>query len=698
MPPADTIHYLHPDFDPWTIKMDQIREILIQHHVKPPTGSVRKQQLVDLFNEHIRPQVPELSDSERAIDADVDQAEHASTSRTRQRQTKGAVETEAEAEQSPNKPKVKRSNSRVSTKAAKKDVEPKDSESPRGRRPRKSGLLSEDDSEPSPSKPRRVKRESSGGVRARSKNFSDENPFQSGGESDRGRGRSKARDGPGYRTRSRSRQSTQRIARDNHTTTVRDRISKAPQQPAFSEFMHTPPPPAVTAEPKSSQSTSAASRTRKLSVSDLPPPKPLHLSSTLSDTRDFKEILRRNMVSIGVVVGAILMAYGVWYRQTRFDIGFCTENEPSSSGGWLYPSCIPCPDYATCLSPHEDPICPPEYLLKPQLLSFGNMLPLTPVCVLNKAKEYQSLQVADAAEKLVHIHAGNVECSILGTPTAKDSVEYRARRGISTNELRSQLEQLKDASVSEEDFSHYWDRALRELRQRTDKVIFELGLAGEERIRSLRPRKSLSCRFRQALVGWIIKFRPFLFVLIMSIVGGLGIRAYITRRRRDAKTISGLVQNVLTKLSDQAHYHYIDPVVYSEPFLPQTHLRDALLLNIHTAARRQAIWDKVQDIVERNSNVRTSSQEVRGELHKVWEWVGTSGVLSQQAAVRGNTAASEDNRMLGGAGLMRGTLKAPPRMGPHGSFFGMRRQDSEYMNPENPLYPSLSQDYTFSQE
>lgn len=68
-PPADEVpHYLHPDFDPWTIKMDQIRDILIQHHVKPPTGAVRKQQLVDLFNEHIKPDVPELGESEDMIE------------------------------------------------------------------------------------------------------------------------------------------------------------------------------------------------------------------------------------------------------------------------------------------------------------------------------------------------------------------------------------------------------------------------------------------------------------------------------------------------------------------------------------------------------------------------------------------------------------------------------------------------------
>lgn len=91
-----------------------------------------------------------------------------------------------------------------------------------------------------------------------------------------------------------------------------------------------------------------------------------------------------------------------------------------------------------------EPICPPEYLLKPQLFSFGNLLPLTPVCVLNKAKEYQSLQVADAAEKLLHNHAGNAECSMVRDSFPVNSAGYRSRRGIDVDELRHQLEQLKD--------------------------------------------------------------------------------------------------------------------------------------------------------------------------------------------------------------------------------------------------------------
>lgn len=236
-----------------------------------------------------------------------------------------------------------------------------------------------------------------------------------------------------------------------------------------------------------------------------------------------------------------------------------------------------------------------------------------------------------------------------------------------------------------------------------------------------------------SLVPNLIDYPPPLFfnlAIAASIAGGIAVHIHIQKRRKEGRVVNGLVQNVLAKLSDQAHYHYVDPLAYPEPFLPQLHLRDALLADVHSSVRRQEIWDKVQAVVERNANVRASSQEVRGELYRVWEWVGPSGVLMGQQHGAGSAGKAsgvsvhshynlrhhnhpdpthtgynlrhnhpdpthsqdcEDHGAMRGRST-RATPKVPPRTGPHGSFFGMRRQDSEYLNPENSLYPSLSQE------
>ncbi|KAF9917748.1 inner nuclear membrane protein enriched at telomere/subtelomere region, partial [Lobosporangium transversale] len=550
MASTESTHYLHPDFDVTKITMNQIREILSEHHVKLPTGMVKKQQLIDLFNQHIRPQVPEINESDtsdsdretKATSKATTTSATPKTTRARQSRAKKAADDDADDEdnetppsmasastrkkriaskakvdndepaQAEVKPRLKRSTSRARATTEKNNVESKMEEPSRGRNIQRTVTQSEDESEPV-----RLQR-----PKKKDENFSYENPFQSGSESERRRSR----------PRSRSRSST-RKARVERADAM-ENVFKVPAQPQFSRFMRTPEPdksesshsrtkPAATSATTTTTTTTttsaaedkktakAHSTPKKVSTDGLPTPKHRDMASTLDFIdQDFVKTLRQNVGPISLVLAIVLLAYGIWLRQKRIEIGFCTEAELEPTvRPWYYPTCIPCPDRATCLRSDEKPICPPEYILKPQLLSFGNLFPITPVCVLNKAKGYRAFQVADAAEKLLHLHAGNIECSLLRDKAAPDSMEYKARRGLSVDELRFHVEQLKDSNVSDEEFSEYWNIAVKELRRRSNKVVFEEGLASEERIRSLKPQKSLGCRLRQVLVRWIIKFRLF---------------------------------------------------------------------------------------------------------------------------------------------------------------------------------------------
>jgi hypothetical protein len=111
----------------------------------------------------------------------------------------------------------------------------------------------------------------------------------------------------------------------------------------------------------------------------------------------------------------------------------------------LYPTCMPCPDHATCSSPNSDPICPPEYLLKPHPFSFNNILPVPQICVLDKSREYQSLQVADATDMILRERAGKVECALYNQQPS--TAEILARKRVSIDELKTTIESMKDVSV-----------------------------------------------------------------------------------------------------------------------------------------------------------------------------------------------------------------------------------------------------------
>ncbi|KAF9425468.1 inner nuclear membrane protein enriched at telomere/subtelomere region [Podila epigama] len=710
MPREELPKYLRPDFDPKSIKMDLIRDILIQHNVKPPTGVVRKQELIDLFNTHIKPQVPALRHAHESVvpseegiikvprgkgtilqlfDDDHDDSDSKPTvKKTAPKRSKSSVRSEEEA---PVVARPRRSTSRARLDT--KDSQPEEESTSRGRKPRRSTMESDGDDITSPSNRSRRKESISKEKAKRNDNFSDENPFQSSTKAERTR--SKSRDKSTSRPRSSSRSRSKKVLAPKER--AHSPVFKVPDQP-FSRFMHSPAggfPDRGVSGSSTFPSSSATPRTssRKVAEKDLPPPKTLFLSTDDAASGVHEQDWGQYFRVAAYLLAAILIPYGLWYRQTRVAIGFCPGNDNLNniqSSNWLYPSCIPCPDHAECLAPDADPICSPEYLLKPHLLSFGNLIPLSPVCVLNKAKEYQSLQLADAAEKTIHLKAGIEECKI----SRISNHDKLTRQRILQDDVRRELEKSKDEDVSEEDFEQFWEMALKELRRRSDKVIFEKNAEGAT-IRSLRPTKTLGCRLRQALVRLIIKFKFAFICALITLIGGFGLYYKLNQRRKNNRIVNGLVANVLAKLSNQAHYYYVDPVLYPDPFLSQLHLRDALLANVHSPTQRQELWENVVNVVEKNSNVRIGSQDIRGEPHRTWEWVGASGVLSQNAS----EPMDKNDEIRGSSSSYGHGVAKPLRRGPNGSFFGMHREDSEFLNPLNPMYPSLSQEYdTFEQQ
>ncbi|KAK5801883.1 Man1-Src1p-C-terminal domain-containing protein [Linnemannia elongata] len=765
--------YLQAGFDPMTIKMDSIRDILIHHKVKPPTGEVRKQDLVDLFELHIRPRTTELrkryeranpeqdSVTAKATKAPVprshpqpnqqqppqspsqplsQQSSSKSTAATAvvqpTRQERSTVLSSSTSSMSSSSSSKRREpTSSVITKPIYTDEENEakprlrrrivdegtdmDSNSTsgsiRGRKPVKSSVRKEEESEPSVERrsPRKKKSEGSKKSREISANFSDENPFQSGSESERRR-RSKSRESltsAGSSRNSSTVRKARRKSRDDDSHLDRDHVFKVPAQPAFSKYMTTPKYTAGSAFDRTDfdsgpfHNSPLFAKTKRMTFPTLPPPPPRIIQfesaantyGTRSKRGRDKE--GRNLGPLKFIVFLALLSFGLWYRQTRIDIGYCTPSRsiptPTSNKHlttkqllvkWLYPTCIPCPDHAKCNSPDADPLCPPEYILRPHPLSFGNLIPLTPTCVLNKAQEYQSLQVADAAESILHKCAGKEECRSSIRP--QPSAELFARQRFSVSDLRNEIESLKDASVSQEEFNQYWTLALNELYRRSSTIIIEQGI-GERYLRSVKPARPIFCRVRQGVLGWIDQFKEILLALITLGMGGLLTRNYILKRREEARIVQGLVEKVLSKLSEQADASAVDPIYYAHSFVPQIHLRDALLAHIHLPVRRQEIWEKVSVIVDKNANVRVSAQELHGEIYRAWEWIGASGVLGQK---KGSLAAStRSNNSASGIGGSSGTgFQTTTTMYDNFSDRIQPEDDQNLRASTGSLYPSLS--------
>lgn len=759
-----------------TIKMDSIRDILIHHKVKPPTGEVRKQDLVNLFELHIRPRTAELRKRYERANPEQDATTHMATKAPVPRsqpqpnkQQPPQTLSQPLPQQSPSNPTttttttvvqptrqekstvLSSSTSSMSSSSSSKRRAPTSSvitkpiytdeeneakprlrrgvvdegtdmelsstsSSTRGRKSVKSSLR-KDESEPSLARRSPRKKKSEGSKKQReidSANFSDENPFQSGSESEHRR-RSKSRESltsAGSSRNSSTVRKSRRKSRDDDSLLDRDHVFKVPAPPAFSKYMATPKYTAGSAFDRTDfdsgpfHNSPLFAKTKRMTIPTLPPPPPriiqFESAANTYGTRSKRSRDKEgpNLGPLKFILFLALMSFGLWYRQTRIDIGYCTPSTfiPTPTNNkhlttkqflvkWLYPTCIACPDHARCNSPGADPLCPPEYILRPHPLSFGNLLPLTPTCVLNKAQEYQSLQVADAAESILHKRAGQEECMTSIRP--QPSAELFARQRLSASDLRKEIESLKDASVSQEDFNQYWTLALNELYRRSSTISIEQGI-GERCLRSVKPARPIFCRVRQGILGWIDQFKEILFALLTLGMGGLLTRSYILKRREEAMIVQGLVEEVLSKLSEQADASAVDPIYYAHSFVPQIHLRDALLARIHSPMRRQGIWEKVSVIVDKNANVRVSAQELHGEIYRVWEWIGASGVLSQKKGSLG--ASTRSTSSASGIGVNSGTGVQTATTTMCKNFNdGILHTDEQSLHASTgSLYPSLS--------
>jgi hypothetical protein len=109
----------------------------------------------------------------------------------------------------------------------------------------------------------------------------------------------------------------------------------------------------------------------------------------------------------------------------------------------------------------------------------------------------------------------------------------------------------------------------------------------------------------------------------------------ITYNRTTEEMAKKLASFALDRLHTQAALHAHDPGAYPDNFLSAPHLRDDVLRDEFSASRRIKLWEKVQQKVEQNLNVRASKRTGRhGDVVPMWEWVGAVRAIEDGSAAR----------------------------------------------------------------
>jgi len=359
-----------------------------------------------------------------------------------------------------------------------------------------------------------------------------------------------------------------------------------------------------------------------------------------------------------------------------------TENGPESCPPLsLIPmphaeTCTPCPRHATC-APHTM-TCENGYILRPHpLLSFlpvpgtsssssspntlttftrpGSLLSpsadvpeliysaislvldgmpgigpvaLAPRCVEDPRRKRHIGVLGRAIESQLATERGMRVCRGVGVGEPEGNEITEAKKwGLELEHLRIEVKKKTPPNLLAA-YDDTFNEAVQQLLQ-WGGVFMGEDTDGKRYLAHRTPNMGLDCAIRvKARETWAEWQRSILGSALVILSG------WVFRRRRaqnvvENERVASLVQVALELLRNQELAHHTDPVTAPQPYLSSLQLRDLVLQEEHSVSARRRLWERVERVVESNTNVRTNLEEVQGgdEL-RVWRWVGNAGAIS----------------------------------------------------------------------
>jgi hypothetical protein len=113
-----------------------------------------------------------------------------------------------------------------------------------------------------------------------------------------------------------------------------------------------------------------------------------------------------------------------------------------------------------------------------------------------------------------------------------------------------------------------------------------------------------------------------MMIIFVIASGSYGKYAFTHNRAMEARA-KQLASDVFDRLANNAALSAQEPGAYPEKGLGMAQLRDDVLRNEFSSARRQKLWQRVQKKVEYNANVRAAVRTTAsGDVGRMWEWIG----------------------------------------------------------------------------
>ncbi|KAF8590554.1 hypothetical protein K439DRAFT_1627818 [Ramaria rubella] len=297
-------------------------------------------------------------------------------------------------------------------------------------------------------------------------------------------------------------------------------------------------------------------------------------------------------------------------------------------------ACASCPSMAYCTP--DSVTCQQSFVLRPHplaqvplFLKLFNGLPgfgpvaFPPSCVEDEERKRTTGRLGIALENYLAIARGQRLC--IGVSRQTSDGGDVARWGIEVARVHDHLKKvtvIQKKVVRADEFEGLFDQAIDDLK-RFGFVITARDSSGTEWIAAVRTHLDLPCKIRVAGRNAWNEWKAHIFASILLLISAYWMRRKIAVQGIESRRVGDLVQVALDTLRNQELAHHTDPIVAPQAYLSSLHLRDLILQDEHSIPARRRLWEKVQKVVEGNTNVRASMEELEGgDEGRVWRWVG----------------------------------------------------------------------------
>lgn len=326
-----------------------------------------------------------------------------------------------------------------------------------------------------------------------------------------------------------------------------------------------------------------------------------------------------------------LICFALLYRQQRIFTGYCgneveinnklffkcVRNYPMLDKvvgvfSSMMPKCISCPEHAICF-PFMQMSCIPGYSPTKNKLSLFGLVPLSAKCVRDTKKEDSINNIIQKALEYIRRKNALVECG---------KCDDNIRSGVKEKELYDIFFKNRTPWINEHEFNDMWNEALTSLKWEPEIIWTKnafgtyYGKLGNALRSTSKKYVSLSCEFQNIFDSSYLKVGYLILVLCLCIFSITNMKRKFQLLLDEKSNIDEAVQIILS------HLHEIKNSDKETSFLTTGQLREKIFANSAKNMKYQnQLLKNVVSKLEQEKSIETTQMEVNGEIMRCWEWV-----------------------------------------------------------------------------